>query len=251
MKKYFALVLALLLLSSCTFRKIGGEVSETAGESSSVTPPAANTSDTEDTQKITEAVTTEETVLEPVVPVGIYHITYCDVGTREDYALQTSFKDTGELGRDLCVFAMFPSLEQTLTGTYFKYIWEDAVEKNPASDGLKVGYFFEYNTPEGRYAERILRPADITDTYWDFVEVYIYDDVNQELNTWYSHLLDSEMREETLITSFKITAGARIGEVTDMKLTAFLYDPAEAGEIDGDYIAHHGYTVTVIPSESR
>lgn len=233
-----ALIICAMLLSSCSVRKVDGDETLIAEESTFEQTEAVTKVETGSTATETEA-------LEEVLPIGIYNMTYCDFGTREVYELQEDFQDDGTLGRDLCVFAIFPSREQELSGQYFKYIWEDAVAANPDSAEMKVGYFFEYTTPEGNYAKTILRPADITEEYWDFIEVYIYDDVNQDVNAWHSHLLEEQMTDETLITSFKITAGARIAEVSDIRLTAFLYSPDRADEIDANYIERHGYTVNV------
>ena len=238
------LLLVCILLSSCSVRKIddGSKPAENTGVLSS----EASVTDTVSGGE-TETVTQTETELpeEEILPVGIYDMTYCDFGTLEEYELQKDYQDDGSGGRDICVFAVFPSQKQKLSGQYFLYIWQDAVSENPGSAGKKIGYLLEYTTPEGNLSNLILRPSDISDKYWDFIEVYIYDDVNQDVTAWHSHLLDEEINDETLVTSFKITAGERISEVSDMRLTAFLYSPDKADEIDSAYIQRHGYTVNV------
>lgn len=240
------LIFSTLLLSSCSIRKIDQPDVTTDGvaqtESTAQTQTEAPAS--QNTESVTQAV-------EDAPSVGIYHMTYCDFGTKEVYELQTDFQDDSSLGRDLCVFAVFPSQKAELSGQYFKYIWEDAVSDNPESSGMKVGYLLEYSTPVGDYSRIILRPADITEEYWDFLEVYIYDDVNQDVTAWHSHLLDEEITDETLVTSFKITAGERIGEVSDITLTAFLYRADNADSVDMKYIEHNGYTVNVAWDPAR
>lgn len=142
-------------------------------------------------------------------------------------------------------FCGIPVPKAEAVRTVFSLYLAGAVSENPGSAGKKIGYLLEYTTPEGNLSNLILRPSDISDKYWDFIEVYIYDDVNQDVTAWHSHLLDEEINDETLVTSFKITAGERISEVSDMRLTAFLYSPDKADEIDSAYIQRHGYTVNV------
>lgn len=238
MKKFSLVILIIIavLISSCSLRKI---------EDADTMTSALTQTETTQTAITAEITSVETKVEEEVLPIGIYNMTYCSFGTREVYELQTDFKDDQSLGRDLCVFAVFPSQEKELSGQYFKYIWEDAIKANPEAEKMKIGYFFEYMTPEGKYAETILRPSDISEDFWDYIEVYIYDDVNQDVTAWHSHLLDNQITDETLVTSFKITAGAKIADVSEMRLTAFLYSPDKADSIDMSYIARHGYTVNI------
>ncbi len=51
----------------------------------------------------------------------------------------------------------------------------------------------------------IRSPKDIVHT--EYLEVYLYDSIHHKPGEWYSHLLENQMKEETLITSFKLTPG--------------------------------------------
>ena len=64
----------------------------------------------------------------------------------------------------------------------------------------------------------------------------MYDDVHVTPGVWYTHLEDKDMKEDTIITSIKLTSGSRIAEVGDIVLTAFIYDGADCFDADGIYI---------------
>lgn len=254
MKSYFTRLLCIAasvaMLASCSVRRINE--TDAGKDSPAVTEPKTDIQ-TAAAPEVTQPAETEAPAEdgEKALPIGIYDMTYCDFGVREEYTLQKDFQDDGALGRDLCVMAIFPSNENVLSGQYFLYIWQDAISKNPDAAGMKIGYFLEYSTPEGKYENVILRPSDITDKFWDYLEIYIYDDVNQDVNAWHSHLLDSEITDETLVTSFKLTAGAKIADVADIKLMAFLYSSDSDFDENGMYKGKNSYTVNIAWDKSR
>lgn len=242
------LMLCTALLSACSLKRIG-DVNTT--ETEAATTEEQSTERKTETEAPTETVADTKKNEEIPLPVGIYDMTYCDFGTREEYTLVPDFQDDGGLGRDICVMAVFPSDKPKLEGQYFRYIWDKAVEENPEVRGKKIGYFLEFSTPVRNYKKTILRPSDITDEYWDYLEMYIYDDVNQEVTAWHSHLLDNEITPETFVTSFKLTAGEKIGDVSDIRLTAFLYSSEKDFDSLGNYTGISKFTSNIEWLKSR
>ena len=81
-------------------------------------------------------------------------------------------------------------------------------------------------------------PED-TEQNKDLIEVYLYDDVHVDGN-WYSHLETSNMTNETIITSIKLTATAKQELIEKVILTTYLYTP----DIPERIIASH--TIDII-----
>ena len=70
--------------------------------------------------------------------------------------------------------------------------------------------------------------------------------VNQIQGNWYSHLLASEVTDNTVMTSIKLTAGTDIALVGDtIKVTAFVYSSDSDFDADGNYTGNVMYSVEV------
>ena len=106
MKSHFTRLLCIaaagVMLASCSLRRISEP--EAGKDSSAVTEPKTDIQ-TAAAPEITQPAETEAPAEdgEKALPIGIYDMTYCDFGVREDYTLQKDFQDDGALGRDLCV----------------------------------------------------------------------------------------------------------------------------------------------------
>ena len=84
--------------------------------------------------------------------------------------------------------------------------------------------------------------------------MYVYDDIINEYAGWYYHLTPDTFDENSLITTVKVTAGERISEVPEIRLTVFLYQREDMDRIyeDSDVIGQlDSHTVTIIPSKLR
>ena len=91
----------------------------------------------------------------------------------------------------------------------------------------------------------IKNPDDVF-VYRNYLENYLYDDINQVQGEWYSHLLQSEVTDKTRMTSIKFTAGQDIDKVGDtIKLTAFVYNSDDDFDASGNYKGNVSYTVTI------
>ena len=224
------LILTFALLTSCGAGGNGAETTaapspeQTAGGNAETTAPEA----------------------EPV-QVGIYEMTSYTAGVNEEYTLLEGYTDTLAYGVDICVLSGLPCSTGVVSGATFRDVYEKALASNPDASGLKLGYTVEYNADGGAVSNIIRTPSDIDEGNFKYVEIYIYDDVNRSVGEWYSHLLPEEYNENTVVSSVKLTPGADFAKVSDIKLTAFLYDPAVSGE-DG---IRGSYTIPVIPDGSR
>lgn len=249
MKKLISFILAAIILSSLSSCALRDSNIEESSSQDSQTPTQTEKSSTTapEPEKETAAETTASDAA--FVPISIYLMKSGAKGQPEEYERKTEIAYDLSGGRDLCCIAVFPSEENSISGKNFPEIWQSTLEKAPMAAECKIGYAISFNTPEGSCSRTILKPDDIisTDKFWNYLEMYIYDDVNHDPTQWYSHLLQSEMTDSTVITSFKITAGKNFSGVTDISLSAFLYSSADDFDSKGNYTGKNIATVSVVP----
>jgi len=90
----------------------------------------------------------------------------------------------------------------------------------------------------------IRSPKDIVHT--EYLEVYLYDSIHHKPGEWYSHLLENQMKDETLITSFKLTPGKEISQVESITLKNFVYkDDDDFDPATGIYIGRVSYEIEI------
>ena len=178
--------------------------------------------------------------------IGLY-IHGQDLGTHN---LITEYVSTWEKGKDIECFEAFTTNEKTVSGNGFKNTWEPYWNKFSDADKCKIGYCltFTLNSSEV-YTKTIKNPKD-TAQYFDYIELYIYDDVHQTQGVWYTHLSESDIKDNTFMTSIKLTAGSKISEVKDIKLRAFTYSSdKDFDPVTGMYIGKNSYEITVTKSK--
>lgn len=235
MKRLFSLFSAfVILLSFSACRRIGESEQTTEAGPTPLSAPETQT----------DAASSEQTerLYAPLPAAGIYNMTGYAAGVREDYTLITEYDDDLSAGVDLCVLSAFPGTQGSLTGASFTKVYASALEKSPEAAGLKQGFVVSYEANGALIENRILSPADIDAENLHYLEIYLYDDVNQEPGAWYSHLLEEQMTDETIITSVKLTPGNDFSAVRNIKLSVFLYSEEGQGE---------PYTVDIRPNEAR
>lgn len=141
-------------------------------------------------------------------------------------ALTTTVDAAYTTGKDIVILSSFLSVKSEISGGAFAKVWSDIWEASPEAAGCKIGYRLSYEIASGEtVSHTILTPKD-TEENRAYVEIYIYDDVHQD--GWYSHLLSSDMTEQTIVTTIKLTGGSEVSSVRDITVEAFLYerDPA-------------------------
>jgi hypothetical protein len=148
---------------------------------------------------------------------------------------------------DVGVFSAFASRDDKIPSGYFQKVWPSYWVAIEGSAEYKLGYELSFTLSSGdKINQMILSPKD-TAPIFGLIEVYIYDDVNQPLHHWYSHLLEKQMTESTVITSIKLHGCVGTKDIASpIILTVFTYN----GDEDFDPITHKyrgigSYSITI------
>ena len=164
-----------------------------------------------------ETIPPEPEEEKPQLPLGLYINN--GSGIR---ALTTTVEASYTTGKDIVVLSAFLSEDPEISGGTFANVWNDLWEAAPEAAGCKIGYRLTYELASGEtVSQTILGPED-TEENRAWVETYIYDDVHQD--GWYSHLLSSDMTEQTVVTTIKLTGGPEVSGIGNIAVEAFLYE---------------------------
>lgn len=208
-------------------------IARPGGDRTEIVQPAAEPTavlTAEPTAEPTPEITPEPTATPapaPHVPIHLYAPD--DDGVRH---LLTEYVSRWKKGKDIDCFEALASDASTLTGKNFYSICKETWGSVPDPYTMKIGYTLRYTLADGsEIAMTIRKPSDII--HPEYLEAYIYDDVHT--SGFYTHLSDSNIKENTLITSIKLTCGEKIDQVQEIHLGAFLYDSDALFDAGGNY----------------
>ena len=174
------------------------------------------------------------------IKLGLYKY-YGRVKERE---LIKEYNATWQYHQDISSFEVYYTNEEFITNSRLKETFDNYKNNYVNIDNYKIGYQINFLTNDKEYNKPILSPKD-TEEFFDYLEIYLYDDYHREPGVWYSHTLEEEMNDETLLTSIKLTAGKLISEIkSDISVTAFTYDYDDFDET-GNYRGISKYTIVV------
>lgn len=134
------------------------------------------------------------------------------------------------LNKDVGVFSTFYTQEESISGDSIQKVWMEYFNTYENISSYKIGYRIEFETKNaGKVDKIILEPKD-AESFYDYMQVYLYDDVHQLEGAFYTHI--EEMKEDTLLTSIKLTGSTLTHEiVSPIILTAFTYEEKEEIEL--------------------
>ena len=125
------------------------------------------------------------------------------------------------LNQDIAVFSTFFTNENTIPNNYIKDVFYTYYNNFNNIENYKIGYTISFNVNEKKYFKQILNIEDSKKLY-DFIQIYLYDDLVPEKNTFYSHL--ETINENTLITTIKLTGSTNTHLITSpITLGVFTY----------------------------
>lgn len=139
-------------------------------------------------------------------------------------------------GQDLCSLEIYYTKDELLNIDIQKNLWNKYYQIYSSINNYKIGYKISFNTiSNGEVSKYILSPKDTYYDLFDFIQIYLYDDINVQDGVWYSHVTEDAYNENTILTSIKLTGSERINEITsDITLEVFTYDDDDFDE-EGNY----------------
>ena len=193
------------------------------------------------------------TQTEPYIPeispdtVGIYIPAANGTAARKRI---TEFKSVRTAKKDIDCFEILATTTELAEGSSFRSIWNTAWDSHENVENAKIGFHISFAISGGAtVSQQLLKPSDSA-SFYDYLEIYMYDDVHVAPGVWYSHLEDKDMKEETVITSIKLTSGNKIAQVGDIILTAFIYNDDDCFDEEGNYIGLVSETIVIQNSGS-
>ena len=176
------------------------------------------------------------------IPIAIY----IPVKGSQNRRIVNGFGSEWVRGKDIDCFEVLLSEEKEEAGSRFYEIFDRLWAAQPQAEGHRIGYELQLTLKKGStHSHVILKPQDVTDDFFAYVECYLYDDIHQNGAWEYYHLLPNSMKGNTMITSIKLTAGAKIDQVEDIQLTAFLYRDADDFNSAGRYAGGNFWTIGI------
>ena len=175
--------------------------------------------------------------------ISFYHPKDKNYSPRVRYG--DSYTGPWKKGKDIGSFEAIPSDAEVLDGEFFGDIFGAAWTAFPDANSCKIGYTLRYALDDGSEIKyTMLSPKHIEHT--EYIECWLYDDYHREPHKFYSHLKPGSMKDGTLITSIKLTAGKQIAHVTDIWLTAFICASLDDFDADRNYTGDTSCTIHIL-----
>lgn len=233
MKKIILTLTILLIIISCSF--FGYKYLYNKRENIDITPSIKM-------DNVKTDIDSETTKYEDKNPITVGLYKYYGRGKNRE--LITEYTNIWTYHQDISSFEVFYTNELEITGNYIQDTFPEYANNYTNADNYKIGYIISFMTNDKEINKTILSPKD-TEEFFNYLEIYLYDDYHRQKGVWYSHTTEEEYNEETLLTSIKLTAGKNINEITsDIKVTVFTYDYDDFDEFN-NYRGNSKYTIVV------
>lgn len=178
------------------------------------------------TEQETEGVAETETLMPKDLPEMVFFRRNKDEGT---FVKASDVKSEWSYHNDIASFYLFPEKADDAGFLYdgFKDYWESLWQSYKDTKSAKLAYEITIKlTDNTEIVKKITNPSDADDIY-NYIEIYLYDDIHQLPGAWYSHLTDEKMNDDTIMSSIKITAGVDVLQVMSVKIEAYAYSGEE------------------------
>ena len=166
------------------------------------------------------------------------------VGLYVDEYLTKEYTTTKTNMQDITVFNIYYTNKEKLENNYIKYNFNKYYNEYENIDKYKIGFIISFSVNDKTYHEQILTP-DCEYLFAPYIYIYLYDDIHQTPNTWYSHLLKEEVNDNTIYSSIKLFKADHANEITSpITLSVFTYDKDDFDN-NHNYIGSSIYTTTI------
>lgn len=212
MKNKIFLILILLLLTGCV-----------KGENIEISTA----------EKIDEIKETDIYVDDNPITIGIYE---------NDINLVKECKLIKESRREI-ILSFYYTNKENLGNNRQKENWNKFFYKYDNIDNYKIGFNFSFYVGETKIEKTILKPEIFA--FEPYFYIYIYDDINQPDNTFYSHLEENDINENTIFSSIKIFLMEPLNITSPIKFTVFTYNGIEDFDENNNYRGNSKYEINI------
>ena len=164
-----------------------------------------------------ETVIEENEIEEVKMEIGMY------IYSNKTRTLLNDYKTDFILNQDLLSVEVYNVKKEELESGTQKELWNKYYEQykdiNP-----KIAYHIKFSTTDSGLIEQTIYSPKDTEQIYDYMQIYLYDDINQLDNTTYTHITEEEINDDTILTSIKLTGSKKTDNInSDIELSAFMY----------------------------
>lgn len=147
-------------------------------------------------------------------------------------------------GVDIASFDVYFTNEENTGSANTKYNFNRFYNNYEDASKYKIGFYLSFKTNEKTYEATITKPNVYATT--PYIYNYLYDDINQPDGAWYSHVENSDVKDNTIYSSIKLYAAEKTEEIiSPITLMVFTYDTPDDFDQDGNYHGKSKYTITI------
>ena len=184
-------------------------------------------------EEIKEEVIEEKYVDNNPITIGIYEN---DISLVKEYKLE-------KVSGNETIFSFYYTNEENLGVVNTKGNWNKYYNNYTNIDDYKIGFHFSFETSKGKIEKTILKPE--TFAFEPYFYIYIYDDINQPDNTFYSHLEEKDINENTVFSSIKIFLWEPQDIISPIEFTVFTYNGLEDFDEFNNYRGSSKYKINI------
>lgn len=185
------------------------------------------------TSEKNEEIVEEEYIDDNPITIGIYDN---DISLVKEYNLVKE-------SRIEKVFSFYYTNEENLGSNNQKENWHKFYSNYTGIDDYKIGFHFSFYVGDIKIEKTILNPY--TFAFEPYFYIYLYDDINQPDNTFYSHLEDVDVNENTIFSSIKIFLMEPKDITSPIKFIVFTYDGFEDFDENNNYRGNNKYEINI------
>ena len=185
------------------------------------------------TSEKNEEILEEEYIDDNPIVIGIYD---------NDISLVKEYNLVKESRREK-VFSFYYTNEENLESNNQKENWYKFYSKYSNIIDYKIGFHFSFYVGDTKIEKTIFNPY--TFAFEPYFYIYIYDDINQPDNTFYSHLEDDDFKENTIFSSIKIFLMEPADITSPIKFTVFTYNGLEDFDENNNYRGNSKYEINI------
>ena len=180
-----------------------------------------------------EEVIEQKYVDDNPITIGIYEN---DINLIKEYKLN-------KVSNNEVIFSFYYTNQENLGNRRQKENWHKYFNEYQNINDYKIGFHFSFYVGDTKIEKTILKP----DTYAfnPYFYIYIYDDINQPDNTFYSHLEETDINENTIFSAIKIFLVEPKLITSKITFTVFSFNDLDDFDESNNYRGNSKYGIDI------